>query len=211
VNLHPITVDRNEARRAFLEYRGAVRASLAKEAELYDDKRKAVLAQQREHDEAVMRGYRQIALGHQIISLRDTIRIAGEDGLHRPKLAIARADNRSVSVRITRGGAVRFFGGSQRSDHRDPRTADSLELPAGTLPGWTGGEWETWANAIAPSIPPRFRPAQLDHYHLLWEATWQRPPVDPALLRAIGDGLYVVVATWDLTALEQAVLGIRST
>lgn len=31
-------------------------------------------------------------------------------------------------------------------------------------------------------------------------------PVDPALLKHIGGDLYAVVATWDLTDLERAVL-----
>ena len=47
----------------------------------------------------------------------------------------------------------------------------------------------------------------LDRYFILWEADWQRrAPVDPALLRPVGGDLYVVVATWDLTDLERAVL-----
>jgi hypothetical protein len=62
-----------------------------------------------------------------------------------------------------------------------------------------------------PPIPPRFRPGQPDRYHILWEAEWAKvPPRDPALLRALGDGLYVVLAVWDLTELERAVLGIRT-
>jgi hypothetical protein len=35
------------------------------------------------------------------------------------------------------------------------------------------------------------------------------PPGDPALLRKLGGDLYIVLGTWDLTPLEQAVLSGR--
>ena len=68
------------------------------------------------------------------------------------------------------------------------------------------------ATAIVPSIPPLHRPHDsLENYWLLWEAEWTRPPVDPALLKHLGLNLYAVLAVWDLTPLEQAVLRGRST
>jgi len=55
--------------------------------------------------------------------------------------------------------------------------------------------------------------ANLSHYHILWEATWEQtnppPPRDPALLRHIAGDLWVVMRTWDLTDLERAVLSAR--
>ena len=47
--------------------------------------------------------------------------------------------------------------------------------------------------------------------HLLWEPRWERrprPPGDPALLKHLAGPLYAVLATWDLTPVEQAVLGV---
>lgn len=45
---------------------------------------------------------------------------------------------------------------------------------------------------------------------MLFEAEWRpEPPKDPALLRHIGGDLYSVVAVWDLTELERAVLAGR--
>lgn len=42
------------------------------------------------------------------------------------------------------------------------------------------------------------------------EAQWRPvPPVDPFLLKHLGGTLYVVLAQWDLTPLEQAVLAGR--
>jgi hypothetical protein len=95
------------------------------------------------------------------------------------------------------------------------RAADRVfTYPDGTLPdGEFIGQGE-WA-AILPLIPPRLRPPHgLDNYHLLWEAVWTRPrtrraPGDPALLKHIGGDLWAVLAVWDLTPLEQAVLEMR--
>jgi hypothetical protein len=81
-------------------------------------------------------------------------------------------------------------------------------VPAGTFPSAKLG-WEM-LKAMAPVIPPALRPAHhLRNYHLLWEAEWSRiprPPGDPALLKHVAGDLYAVLAVWDLTPLEQAVL-----
>jgi hypothetical protein len=44
---------------------------------------------------------------------------------------------------------------------------------------------------------------------ILWEAEWQHVPSDPLLLRHITGPLYAVLASWDLTELERAVLSRR--
>jgi len=49
----------------------------------------------------------------------------------------------------------------------------------------------------------------LDRFHILWEADWHLdPPQDPALLRRLMGDLWVVLAVWDLTSLERAVLAL---
>jgi hypothetical protein len=68
---------------------------------------------------------------------------------------------------------------------------------------------------MVPHIPPGLRPAHhLRNYHILWEAEWHpvAPPAprDPALLRRIAGDVFAVVAVWELTELERAVLGARS-
>ncbi len=62
---------------------------------------------------------------------------------------------------------------------------------------------------MVPLIPPALRPStDFRNFHILWEAEWQRvAPKDPALLKHVGGHLYAVLATWDLTELERAVLG----
>ncbi len=56
-------------------------------------------------------------------------------------------------------------------------------------------------------IPPGLMPGgSLSRFHILWEAEREEIPRDPMLLRHLGKGRYVVLATWDLTDLERAVL-----
>lgn len=198
MDLATIQVDKQAAREAFLEYRAAFRE------------------QHQQIDAELMRGYKILASGKQLIRLSDTIRMGGADDLGRPRLAIARADEPHISFTVTRQGAVTF---SPRIDWWDPRLSSAdrvIALGQGTLPAPPDGEigQGTWV-ATMPLIPPRYRPAaKLENYHLLWEALWHRPktrraPRDPALLRRIGGDLFAVLAIWDLTELERSVLELR--
>jgi hypothetical protein len=65
--------------------------------------------------------------------------------------------------------------------------------------------------AIVPIIPVHLRPKRgLANYHILWEAEWtKRYPVDPYLLRRLGGDAWLVVAAWDLTDVERAVMSSR--
>lgn len=203
-----MTGGRAAAREAFLEYKRAVDASFAKEAATYDERKLAVLQEQREADEAIMAGYRQLALGRQIIDLRATVASGGLDARYRPKIALARADLSRVSVHLDQEGAVTFDHPARRTN---ARSAARITLPNRTFPpDRNRGDWMgIRATAIVPSIPPRFRPTvALEKFWLLFEAEYLAPPVDPALLKPIGQGLAVVVATWDLTPLERTVLGM---
>lgn len=71
----------------------------------------------------------------------------------------------------------------------------------------------TYATAV-PEIPFHLRPnGDVSKYFILWEvAEWRgvyhppRAPRDPFLLERIAHPVYVVVAQWDLTELEQRLL-----
>jgi hypothetical protein len=66
--------------------------------------------------------------------------------------------------------------------------------------------------AMVPMVPPDVikdgRGCDLAKHFVLWEVeSWAAaPPVDPMLLKPIGGDLYAVVAQWDLTELERAIL-----
>lgn len=214
MDLSVIEMEKEQAEVAFLEYRDAVRSP---SHEKYAEARREYEA----IDRAVMRGYKEIARGNALIKLTDTILAGGVEELtwtqdgwrdgktvrstHRalyPKLAVCRADARHVHCSgIRSDGTVTFKadGGT--------RKADTIRLD-----GLFGEPEKTaWRDhrAIVPTIPPPFRPQhKLSGYHILWEAEWNlTAPADPALLKHLGGDLYAVLAVWDLTELEQAVLG----
>ncbi len=173
------------ARKAFLEYRAAVRD------------------RHNEEDAQIMRGYKALSQGKQLIHLTDTIKAGGLGKDGRPRLAVMRADQRWCHLHRAWDGGFSFThdGDKWRSRH-----AQRIRFQPGVLK-ITGSD----AKALLPIIPPGLRPnINLSNFHILWEAEWAAvPPKDPALLRHLGGDLYAVVAVWDLTELERAVLGGR--
>ena len=196
MKLPEIAIPRHEARQHFLDYRRAVRTRAQKD------------------DETLMIGYRALSQGKRVINGAEAIAQGGvgADGL--PALAITRADAERCFVRYYTDGAVRY-GANDRWVLQTSRPNRSMlrAFKTDTLPRWTTQTRSMReGEARVPIIPPRLRPAHaLSNYHVLWEATWSRlAPKDPALLKDIGGGLYVVLAIWDLTDLERAVIGVRA-
>lgn len=177
----------------------------------FEEYRAAVKARHSEEDEAIMRGYKAMAEGKPVVDVSEAIKAAGLDEVGRPRLAICRADGHycwySAGLHT---GAV--FAMEER--YNDRAHTRYLQLP----PRLFGPDSElkgklkySRIRAIVPSIPPRLRPkAALSNYHILWEAEWETVPRDPYLLRHLYGYLYAVLAEWDLTELERAVLkGVR--
>lgn len=132
-----------------------------------------------------------------------------------PRLAVARADVRHVYCSgVQSDGSIEFDYNARGSAHR--ATRQRFDLRPGTVPNseLPGGVHEfhtsTRKVAMVPSIPAALRPSTaLGNFHILWEAEWKVrpiPPGDPALLKHVGGDLYAVLAVWDLSPLEQAVL-----
>lgn len=209
MNLQTIEMPQEEAKAAFEEYRTAVRAQ---EKERYAEARRDYEA----IDRAIMRGYKEIAKGHSLIRLSEAIRAGGVEEITWrdwnnnvrtgtfPRLAVCRADARQVHcVGVHRDGTVIYHADNQWARARKDivRLDGVFDEPEANV---TRGH-----RAIVPTIPPPFRPQfKLSGYHILWEAEWDlSAPEDPALLKHLGGDLYAVLAVWELTELEQAVLG----
>lgn len=202
-----ISMSRSEARKAFLDYKRAVK-------ERHDAE-----------DEAIMRGYRVLAQGKQLISLAETIQRGGfvEKVEQRwdhvtkrslpivvllPALACCRAHLKECWVSTESNGTVTFLSDPYYRGRKDRVSISGFEQ-RGLV--WSNADWK----AMVPIIPPGLRPAHhLRNYHILWEADWKktRPPAprDPVLLKHIRGDLYAVVAMWELTKLERAVLSGRA-
>jgi hypothetical protein len=189
----PMLTDvRYEARAKYKEYRAALTTDHTPEVR------------------ALALGYRALSQGHKVLDMRTALQTTGigSDGL--PRLALVRADASRVFVLYTSNGSVtystdphiRWRGRVARNNH--DRFTTILAPHSGNSPR------EGWARV--PVVPPTMRPRHaLANYRTLFEAKWMAlpTPADPFLLRPIGCGLYILVAAWDVTPLEAAVLGSR--
>ena len=195
----------------------------AEEAKRHYEEYRALGARATVEDVAIQAVYREIARGHTVIDVKAAIVAGGHDEAGRPRLAFARADEPEIACwregRYLRGewektGDLRFWPSMVREWQVASRSR-RLEIIPAALEGWPPLAI-TWY-AMTPIIPAALRPrGDLSRYHLLWEAEWSEksslpvPPRDPALLRHITGTLYSVLAVWDLTEVERAVLGMRS-
>jgi hypothetical protein len=199
MNLQPIEVSWSKARETLRQY-----GSILKE------KRTA-------EDLAILKSTKAILADKMVIRLADAVKNGGVDNRGLPKIAIVRADDTYCRVK-SRGATCEMAGMSNRndtvSDWHTKRNSyfhrRSMTKPRGFKFKLSGRFQDSCeAVAVVPTIPPAHRPppTAYDNYYILFEALWEAvPPVDPALLAPLGCGLFVVVAVWDLTGVERAVL-----
>lgn len=195
MNVNSISMNQEDAQRKL----AAVRVQLRRRAD--------------EEYEALESGYAALAEGTPLINLQESIVQAGLHSDHRPKLAVARADRRQVKV-SWRGGSFHF--NALKNHYQTNYVGDLVirvpfPIPAGV------NAWNVEGYALAPMVPPDVRPAgSLKEFFTLWEVeAWAdrsllaRPDYDPLLLKHIAGDLYAVIAAWNLTPLEQAVMAGR--
>lgn len=177
----------------------------------------------------VLAAYEAMAEGTPVIELSKSIGNAGwtEEGM--PALAVARADREWVRVDLhpRRTDTVVFNAtadayarvGSWSNSTRRPGPTLYRRVPVSAFPehpkksSTEAGSYGEWIRkrAAVPMIPPEAREASnhaaLNKLFVLWEAVWEEvPPIDPMLLRHLGGDLYAVLAHWDLTEVERAVM-----
>ena len=215
MNVEPLKVSHVEARRAQREYAASVRKQRDKRKHRAETSlaraRLAKTAIERE-DEALKKAYAAISGGKRVFNMNTVLRDAGLfEGTFMPKIAIVRAD--ALTVKFERSGDdYQFVGRQGRTSIVTKHTKFSRAL-FGEKVSW---DWryntKIWQveqyTAVVPFIPPRFRPENLENYFIMWEPIWQKvpPAPDPFLLRPLGNGLFAVVAQWDMTPLEQSIL-----
>lgn len=181
-------------------------------------------ADQAEVKAQCLAGYKALAEGHQLIQLDAAIRGGGFHASGFPKLAIARADRERVRFTWMPGTTlVRYDAradpsrGGRGSPGTLVRRVDlkrahevTRRLPDGSyfyrmLDGWSQ----------VPLLPAEHRPERglLKDWFILWEVEqWYasdlttEPDRDPLLLQHVAGQLYAVLAEWELTDLERAVM-----
>lgn len=186
MNVPTMEMPREQAVRAYREYRDAVRAN------------------PNAQDRAIMLGFKALAKGQAIV---DLVKVFQTCGVHEasklPKLAVARADWEYVSFDRTYWPSVRYDFFRWPANRRG--VTPSVRIDSPDLPrGWVRGR----SRSVVPLIPPKLRPAgDLSGYWILFEADWRQVPGDPLLLKHLTGSLYAVLAVWDLTELERTILG----
>lgn len=170
--------------------------------------------------------YSALAEGVVLISLTQAIRDGGFDEKMRPKIAFAPADRTEVRFRWDAWSNVCEFNTAFRAQDRgSPRLIKRINL---------GRRHEQFRDhksktdgkiyrhditvegyAMIPMVPADVRPAtgRLRDWCILWEVEkWADqsltapPPRDPYLLKHLAGDLYAVIAEWDLTDLERAIM-----
>lgn len=227
-----ITMEPESAQAAYEQYAAAVREFRDLEKSKVDESQRRVA----DIDAALAQGYKALASGKSLIQLGAAMDSGGFNDEGLPNLAIVRADAALVHVRV-QGPSAKTHNGCQHgaspvvyrcesynpggtatvtfSDRPDPssqNTHDVIELTM-VYPESVPVTIDRWSafRATVPTVPPQYRPGHhLRNYHLLFEPVWEpsrAPHRDPILLKHLREDLYAVLAAWDLTALEAAVLG----
>lgn len=182
-----------------------------------------VLASERSaEDKALAQAYRAVRRGLTVIRLSEAIDAGGyfDNGL--PRIAVVRADATECWVRCesaswrSDGRVAYIFAAEEWAAGRNRAALVGRDTVRAVVPApliKEGLRRAYGGRTTVPLIPPRHRPRRprLSSCHVLWEVeAWDpTPPRDPALLRHLRGDLWAVLAVWDLTELERAVLAQR--
>lgn len=160
--------------------------------------------------EAAVAGYKALADGKVLLDLEEVFAECPRDEKQRPMLAIGRADRRQVALSWDGPGRYRFDARSNEWAAQPGPT--NLVMMVGS--GLVRDNAKPYGSgyALIPLVPADARPnVDLKKCHVLWEVPeWadgriSAAPVDPYLLQHLAGSLWVVLAEWELTPLEQAI------
>lgn len=228
MNIEPITMDIYTARKHAREYAESVRAERQKRIAKIDGaikKANALRVDVLKEDEILLASYRALARGKRLIDLRSALKHAGlQPSTGLPALAVASPLWKVVRLHLSSGRVAFHEETGNRWLHFNTSqgrfNVKSYHFPLSIFPPEFDSEaqrkekgWKLHphrAAATVPSIPARFRPSNLENYTILWDPIWtRRAPIDPILLRHVAGSIYSIVAQWDLTPIERAVIDMR--
>lgn len=160
--------------------------------------------------------YKYMAQGKKIINIYSVFADLDLNTEKHPKLGIVKADTKIAYFQKRPRGAGKFLNrkpqnwGEKKSD-----LAFDVLLPDNTFENW-----DTNLNSITikddilqtlvPIVPAGLLPPHgLHNYHIIWEVDkWNiiKAPVDPILAKRISKNMFAVLAVWDLTPIERAII-----
>lgn len=167
--------------------------------------------------------YAHMKHGGKVLDLWESVKLAGLNVDGDPKLAITNADSPKVrfvknytwttpSTTVSDGGAFYPVDYSWRKRENQKIRISQQFFPSEWPKDQNGNIVRKEIETVTPIIPARImnvlRSHNLANYHILWEVEkWQPiPPKDPILLKRISPNMFLILATWDLTPLERAVI-----
>lgn len=159
--------------------------------------------------------------GRNLIDVYRAMKNAGLNEKSEPKLAICRADIRECIFERRDTGTGSF---GIKATYGSIDYKDKIELPQNTFKiNWDrergrDGKEISWSinkkllKTKVPIIPIELMPeGKLENYYILWEVkSWEELPEakkDPFLLKRISENLFAVLGAWEVTELEQAIIG----
>lgn len=154
-----------------------------------------------EQYKTLKKAYYAIKQGNQIIDIYKALEQAGTFSDGYPRIAIARAHMQKIQYRPTRwSGSAGFYA---------PEGINAQIA----IPNFGWAKRISKRETVVPLVPAEHHPdSSLRNYHIIWEVEeggWKPvpvPPGDPLLLKRLSKNLFVVLAMWDLTELERAVI-----
>ncbi len=172
-----------------------------------------------EFNRSCAQAYEALAAGRKLLHLSKSFQLAGVDENHRPRLAIAAADREQVFCRWRSSSPFALFSSSANfvtspRSRRLVRTVN-MAVPHKRRHPKLDFALDVFGYALVPKVPADVRPVtgQLRDWYVLWEVEqwFDRPqgltaPTDPLLLKHVAGELYAVLAEWDLTDVERAIL-----
>ena len=197
-NTPTITIPRGEAKKIYQNY-----------AEVVKGRKEQYLQE-------LKKTYYHLSKGHKVLDIFEVFKKSGVNKSGEPKLAICVASKKTVFFQKQSWGAGHF----SEKDEREAGIKADIRLPSNTFSDWKTekGGWDKKQDipirqnitTKVPIVPAHLLPpGKLNNYYILWEVSdWKEIPEykDPFLLMRINANAFVVLAEWDLTKVEQAII-----
>ncbi len=194
------------------------------EAEVhYQEYLELVKTRKEKYLEDLKKTYYHLSKEHKVLDIFEVFKNAGVDEKGEPKLAISPASAKTIILEKGSMGSGTFTA----NDRWSKAYKSDVYLPTGTWPlfkeeingrisSWNAGKEvpRTSIESLVPVVPAHILPeGSLENYYILFEVKeWFEPKKasylkgDPYLLKRINNNAFAVLAEWDVTDLEVAVL-----